>query len=68
MPSLTTAVITAIEITQTGYSTKTHLQIDQSIFAPYGTHAMICYGSGTQDAEVKKKSLISSHLDLMLSQ
>ena len=26
MPNLTTAIITAIEITQTGYSTKTHLQ------------------------------------------
>ena len=68
MPSLTTAIITAIEITQTGYSTKTHLQIDQSIFASYGMHAMICYGSGLQDTEVKKKSLISSHLDLMLGQ
>ena len=54
MPSLTTAIITAIENTQTGYSTKTHLQIDQSIFVSYGTHAMICYGSGTQDGEAKK--------------
>ena len=54
MPSITTAIITAIENTQTGYSTKTHLQIDQSIFVSYGTHAMICYGSGTQDAEVNK--------------
>ena len=54
MPSLTTAVITAIEITQTGYSTKTHLQIDQSIFVSYGTHAMICCGSGMQGAEVNK--------------
>ena len=54
MPSLTTAIITAIEITQTGYSTKIHLQIDQSIFASYGMHAMICYGSGTQDTELKK--------------
>ena len=67
MPSLTTAVITAVEITQTGYSTKIHLQIDQSIFASYGRHAMICYGSGTQDTELKK-TLISSHLDLMLGQ
>ena len=54
MPSLTTAIITVIENTQTGYSTKTHLQIDQSIFVSYGTHAMICYGSGTQDGEAKK--------------
>ena len=54
MPSLTTAIITALEITQTGYFTKTHLQIDQSIFVSYRTHAMICYGSGTQDAELKK--------------
>ena len=54
MLSLTTAIITAIEITQTGYSTKTHLQIDQSIFASHGMHAMICYGSGTQDVEAKK--------------
>ena len=68
MPSLTTSIITAIENTQTGYSTKTHLQIDQSIFVSYGTHAMICYGPGTQDGEAKKKSLISSHLDLMLGQ
>ena len=54
MLSLTTAIITAIEITQTGYSTKTRLQINQSIFASYKTHAMICYGSGMQDADVKK--------------
>ena len=54
MTSLTTAIITAIEITQTGYSTKTHLQIDQSIFVSYGTHAMICYGPGTQEGEAKK--------------
>ena len=54
MPSLTTATITVIEVTQTGYSTKTHLQIDQSIFASYGMHAMICYGSRKQDVEVKK--------------
>ena len=54
MPSLTTAIITAIEITQTGYSTKHNLQIDQSILASYGMHAMICYGSGTQDGEAKK--------------
>ena len=48
------AIITAIEITQTGHSTKTRLQSNQSIFASYKTHAMICYGSGMQDAEVKK--------------
>ena len=54
MLSLTTAIITALEITQTGYSTKTHLQINQSIFVSCRTHAMICYGSGTQDAELKK--------------
>ena len=28
--------------------------MDQSIFASYGMHAMICYGSGTQDEDVKK--------------
>ena len=54
MLSLTAAIITAIEITQTGYSTKTRLQINQSIFASYKMHAMICYGSGTQDGEAKK--------------
>ena len=46
MLSLTTAIITAIEITQTGYSTKTHLQINQSIFASYKTHAMINFVMG----------------------
>ena len=45
MPSLTTAIITATEITQTGYSTKTHLQIYRSIFASHRTHAMIYFAS-----------------------
>ena len=35
----------ATEITQTGYSTKTHLQIDQSIFALYGMHATNYFAS-----------------------
>ena len=58
MPSLTTAIITATEITQTGYSTKTHVQIYRSIFASHRTHAMINFfaslgifmhkGGGTQ--------------------
>ena len=50
--------MTATEIRQTGYSTK-HLQIYQSIFVFYETHAMnyfaslgIFYASGMQDAEV----------------
>ena len=32
-------------MTQTGYSTKTHLQIDRSIFVSHRTHAMIYFAS-----------------------
>ena len=45
MPSLTTAIITTTEMTQTGYSTKTHLQIDRSFFVSHRTHAMIYFAS-----------------------
>ena len=46
--------------TEQNISTKTHVQINRSIFASYGTHAMkyfVSLGifvSGTQDAEVTK--------------
>ena len=45
MPNLTTAIITTTEMTQTGYSTKTHLQIDRSIFVSHRTHAIIYFAS-----------------------
>ena len=45
MPSLTTEIKTATEITQTGYSTKTDLQIDRSIFASHRTNVMIYFAS-----------------------
>ena len=42
---ITIATRTATEVTKTGYSTKNHLRIDQSIFAPYGTHATNYFAS-----------------------
>ena len=68
MPSLTTAIITAIEITQTGYSTKTQSS-GRSIYLCFlwdACHDLLWVRDARRRG--KKKSLISSHLDLMLGQ